>query len=78
MPRSTLFYSDDVKSMMKDILLIWTAVKHLDAGKADRKELENLGVEMNSRNEVLQYKGSIIFLKCHSNTTKPFYRAATY
>lgn len=45
--------SDDVKNMMKDILLIWTAVKQLDAAKADRKEVENIGFEFNSRNEVL-------------------------
>lgn len=44
---------DDVKNMMKDILLIWTAVKQLDAAKADRKELENLGVEVTSRNATL-------------------------
>ncbi|CDJ37464.1 hypothetical protein ETH_00030800 [Eimeria tenella] len=36
---------DDVKNMMKDILLIWTAVKQLDSAKADRKEVENLGLE---------------------------------
>ncbi|CDJ48001.1 hypothetical protein, conserved [Eimeria brunetti] len=44
---------DDVKNMMKDILLIWTAVKQLDAAKADRKELENLGLEVASKNETL-------------------------
>ncbi|CDJ33779.1 uncharacterized protein EMH_0093010 [Eimeria mitis] len=44
---------DDVKNMMKDILLIWTAVKQLDAAKADRKELENLGVETTAKNETL-------------------------
>lgn len=38
--------------MMKDILLIWTAVKQLDSAKADRKEVENLGLEVTSRNEV--------------------------
>lgn len=37
---------------MKDILLIWTAVKQLDASKADRKELENLGLEVTSKNAV--------------------------
>ncbi|CDI87263.1 hypothetical protein, conserved [Eimeria praecox] len=44
---------DDVKNMMKDILLIWTAVKQLDAAKADRKELENLGLEVTSKNASL-------------------------
>ena len=38
--------------MMKDILLIWTAVKQLDASKADRKELENLGLEVTCKNAV--------------------------
>lgn len=38
--------------MMKDVLLIWTAVKQLDASKADRKELENLGLEVTSKNAV--------------------------
>ncbi|KAL8439252.1 hypothetical protein Efla_005729 [Eimeria flavescens] len=39
---------DDVKSMMKDILLIWTSVKQLDAVKADRKEVDNLGAEVHN------------------------------
>ncbi|KAL8436886.1 hypothetical protein ACSSS7_001388 [Eimeria intestinalis] len=41
-------HSDDVKNMMKDILLIWTSVKQLDAAKADRKEVDNLGAEVHN------------------------------
>lgn len=44
--------SDDVKNMMKDILLIWTSVKQLDAAKADRKEVDGLGAELNNKSQV--------------------------
>ncbi|KAL8272255.1 hypothetical protein Esti_003811 [Eimeria stiedai] len=43
---------DDVKNMMKDILLIWTSVKQLDAAKADRKEVDNLGAEIHNNCQV--------------------------
>lgn len=47
--------SDDVKNMMKDILLIWTSVKQLDATKADRREVDSLGAEMNCRSQVYMH-----------------------
>ena len=49
---SKLLSTDDVKNMMKDILLIWTAVKQLDASKADRKEVANMAAQIRSQNEV--------------------------
>ncbi|KYF45526.1 hypothetical protein TGARI_362460 [Toxoplasma gondii ARI] len=40
---------EEMQSIMKDVLLIWTAVKHLDTAKADKRELDALANEATIR-----------------------------
>lgn len=41
-----------MQGIMKDVLLIWTAVKQLDAAKADKRELDAFANEASTRDQV--------------------------
>ncbi|PHJ21228.1 mediator complex subunit med9 [Cystoisospora suis] len=42
---------DEMQGIMKDVLLIWTAVKQLDAAKADKRELDAFANEASTRDQ---------------------------
>ncbi|KAF4644137.1 hypothetical protein TGRH88_011350 [Toxoplasma gondii] len=47
---------EEMQSIMKDVLLIWTAVKHLDTAKADKRELDALANEATIRAQTSELK----------------------
>ncbi|CBZ50863.1 conserved hypothetical protein [Neospora caninum Liverpool] len=47
---------EEMQSIMKDVLLIWTAVKHLDTAKADKRELDALANEAATRAQTSELK----------------------
>lgn len=44
--------SEEVKGMIRDILMIWTSIKQLDTAKADKKDVDNFAVETANRDKL--------------------------
>lgn len=46
--------SEEVKSMIRDVLLIWNSIKQLDLAKADKKDVDSFALETGSRDKLSQ------------------------
>ncbi|CAE7238274.1 TBP2 [Symbiodinium natans] len=47
--QKALALAKDVQSIMRDVLLIWNSIKHLDAAKADKKDMDTVALETSKR-----------------------------
>jgi len=44
--------SDEVKNMIRDILLIWNSIKQIDSAKADKKDVDMYAIETGNRDKL--------------------------
>lgn len=44
--------SDEVKNMIRDILLIWNSIKQIDSAKADKKDVDIFAIETGNRDKL--------------------------
>lgn len=48
----TFAKSEEVKGMIRDILLIWNSIKQLDTAKADKKDVDSMALETGNRDKL--------------------------
>jgi len=48
----SLAKSEEVKGMIRDILLIWNSIKQLDSAKADKKDVDTFALETGNRDKL--------------------------
>jgi DNA repair exonuclease SbcCD ATPase subunit len=46
--------ADEVKGMIRDVLLIWNSIKQIDAAKADKKDVDSFALETGNRDKLSQ------------------------